>query len=123
MTHSTSDFSKWTNPVEILPMEGTDAADRAKEQAFEALEFFSSEDDGRQRQYVKCQSYGQFIHIVGKLQRPTNDRMAVLQKRISHMEKHSHGGSVVEIKKTKEELQALEAEESQRDRLRSFTFV
>jgi hypothetical protein len=49
--------------------------------------------------------------------------MAVLQKRISHMEKHSHGGSVVEIKKTKEELQALEAEESQRDRLRSFTFV
>ena len=57
MAHNTSDFSNWTNPVEIPPLETTDATDRKKEEANEALEFSS---DG-QYQYVKCQKCAQDV--------------------------------------------------------------
>lgn len=108
MTHNTSGFSKWTHPVEIPPLE----------EAYEALEFSSSADG--QYQYVKCQKCCQAIRILGRLSRPINDKMSVLQKRISYMEKYTRGSSKIaaeEIKHAKEELQQLEAEDPKWDKL------
>ena len=50
----------FSNPIELPSLETTDAIDRKKEEAYEALEF-SSSTDGQQYQYVKCQKCCQAI--------------------------------------------------------------
>ena len=130
MTHNTSDFNNWTNPVEIPPLETTDAIDRKKQEAYEALEYSSSEDG--QYQYVKCQYCSKNIRIVGKLQTPKkpSERIAVLQKRIkwleyqlSHNSYYYNNGKASaaarEIKQAKEELQRLQAEDAKYAKFRS----
>jgi hypothetical protein len=116
-------------PIPPAPLEGTDAADRARQQAFEALEYVFSEDEQQQQcQYVKCQNpscskKNKNIKIVGRLPMPkSGTRIQMLQKRLNYLERYPNGHHTVsadiEIKKTREELAQLEAEESQKDKLR-----
>ena len=115
----------FSNPIELPSLETTDAIDRKKEEAYEALEF-SSSTDGQQYQYVKCQKCCQAIRIVGKLQTPktASDRIGVLQKRIKWHEECQRrniniNNKAAAIKQDREELQRLEAEDAKYDKFRS----
>ena len=41
---------------------------------------------------VKCQRCGHDVPVVGKLNRPCNDRAVILQRRIRWVENYRHGG-------------------------------
>jgi hypothetical protein len=61
--------------------------ERQRCQAIEALEISDSGNS------VKCQKCSMVIPIVGKLARPHNDRVAILQKLIKWIENYSHGNN------------------------------
>jgi hypothetical protein len=95
---------------EIVEME------RLMSQAIDTLEI---SDDS-----VKCQRCGNPVPIVGKLSRPHNDRIAILQKRIKWIENYSRGNVnrpsyTNEVKELKQELAGLLAEDAKADKLRS----
>ena len=74
---------------------------------------------------VKCQKCGNDIPIVGKLSRPHNDRVAVLQKRIKWIENYAHGNtnnsrSADDPKALKQELAELLEEDAKGDKLRNY---
>ena len=105
-------------------MEGTEAADRQKEEAFNSLEF--SDNNGEEA--VRCQCCNNWIRIVGKLQRPKkpNDRISTLQKRIKWLGECQHRNNINKnkaadaiIKQDREELQRLQAEDAKYDKFRS----
>jgi hypothetical protein len=64
---------------------------------------------------------------IGKLTRTGNDRIAILQKRLRYLQacnlKNNNKTSADGIKETKEELAALQAEETSRDRLRAIPLL
>jgi hypothetical protein len=80
--------------------------------AIEALEISSD--------YVKCQKCSMDIPIVGKLARPHNDRVAILQKRIRWMENYYHGNrsNANDLKLLKAELAELLEEDAKTNLLR-----
>ena len=115
-------INSFSNPKELPSLESTTAIDRQQEESYATLEFSSYGEN----QYVKCQRCGQAKRIVGKLQRPKNDRIEQIKKRIRHIEEYNlkynnnkatsdSGG----IKELKQELAQLIKEEEKRDRLRS----
>ena len=57
---------------------------------------------------VKCQKCGTAVPIVGKLSRPHNDRISVLQKRIKWIENYSHGN--INNSRSADDLNALRQE-------------
>ena len=63
---------------ELPSLEQIEEMDRQRSQAIEALEISDHS--------VKCQRGNVDIPIVGKLSRPHNDRIAILQKRIKWMD-------------------------------------
>jgi hypothetical protein len=66
--------STFSNPIELSPLEGTEAADREKEQAFNSLEYLNSNEA------VRCQCCSNWIRIVGRLQSPRGNRMDTIRK-------------------------------------------
>jgi hypothetical protein len=78
--------------------------ERQRSQAIEALEISGNS--------VKCQRCGIAVPIVGKLARPYNDRLAILQKRIKWIENYSRGNTnrpsyINDLKALKQELAAI----------------
>ena len=70
-----------SNPAGSTPLlETTDAVDRQQEEAIAALEYLNDNEA------VRCQCCNNWIRIVCKLQRPKNDRMHILEKRIKWIE-------------------------------------
>ncbi|MFL6377725.1 MAG: hypothetical protein ACJ72R_09720 [Nitrososphaeraceae archaeon] len=59
--------------------------DRQRSQEIESLQITDNS--------IKCQKCGNVVPIVGKLPRPHNDRVAVLQKKIKWIEKYSCGNN------------------------------
>jgi hypothetical protein len=99
-------------PFELPSLEEIQEMERQRSQAIEALEIFDSS--------VKCQRCG--MAIVGKLPRPHNDRVVILQRRIKWMENYSCGnnnGNSNDIKQLKQELAELLEEDAKADKLRS----
>jgi hypothetical protein len=70
--------------------------ERQRSQAIESLETYGNS--------VKCQRCSQGIPIVGKLNRPHNDRAVILQRRIKWMENYYHGANINDLKALKQEL-------------------
>jgi hypothetical protein len=72
---------------------------------------------------VKCQRCSHDIRIVGKLNKPHNDRVAILQKRIKWLENYFRGNNrasyINDIKALKQELAELLEEDAKADKLRS----
>ena len=85
--------STFSNPIELPSLETTEAVDRQKQQAFEALEIISYSTDGQYQQYVKCQCCFKNIRIVGRLQSPRGNRIDTLRKRISYLEERYRRGA------------------------------
>ena len=73
----------------------------------ERQRFASHRIIGDIRYSVKCQRYGTAAPIVGKLPRPHNDRVAILQKRIKWMENYYHVVNVNDLKELKQDLAEL----------------
>jgi hypothetical protein len=87
------------DPFELPSLEEIEEMDRQQLQAIEALEISESGNS------VKCQRCGMAVPIVGKLSRPHNDRVAILQRRIKWIENHSRGNNTkAEVKQIKQEL-------------------
>jgi hypothetical protein len=78
---------------ELPSLEQIEEMERQRLQAIESLEISGSS--------VKCQRYGTAVPIVGKLPRPHNERVAILQKRIKWMENYYHVDNVNDLKRTK----------------------
>jgi hypothetical protein len=73
---------------------------------------------------VKCQRSSSAVPIVGKLDRPHNDRVVILQKRIKWLETHyryfANTNAKNDILNTlRQELAELLAEDAKADKLRS----
>jgi hypothetical protein len=64
---------------------------------------------------------GQDIPIVGKLSRPHNDRVVILQRRIRWMENYYHDANINNLKALKQELAELLEEDAKADKLRSLS--
>lgn len=81
--------SNFNNPVQLSSLEEIAEMDRQREQAIEAIEI---SDDGSK---VRCQHCRAYIAIVGKLIKPKtrNDRIGILEKRISYLEKYPRGNN------------------------------
>ena len=73
----------------------------------ERQRFASHRIIGDIRYSVKCQRYDTAVPIVGKLPRPHNDRVAILQKRIKWMENYYHVVNVNDPKELKQDLAEL----------------
>jgi hypothetical protein len=99
---------------ELPSLEEIEQMDR---QSFHAIESLQISDHS-----VKCQRCGIAVPIVGKLARPHNDRVAVLQKRIKWLENYNHGNNSNkndDLKQLKQELADLLEEDAKVDKLRS----
>jgi hypothetical protein len=101
---------------ELPSLEQIEEMDRQQLQAIQALEISASS--------VKCQRCSMAVPIVGKLARPYNVRIAILQKRIKWIEEHyyyhhHHRGKDEDIKALKQELAELLEEDAKYDKLRS----
>ncbi len=59
------------------------------------------------------------VPIVGKLNRPCNDRVVILQRCIKWMENYYHGTNINDLKALKQELAELLEEDTKADKLRS----
>jgi hypothetical protein len=59
------------------------------------------------------------VPIVGKLSRPCNDRVVILQRRIKWMENYYHGVNKDDLKQLKQEVAELLEEDAKADKLRS----
>ena len=97
------------DPFELPSLEEIEEMERQRSQAIESLEISEGS--------VKCQRCGMSVPIVGKLARPHNVRIAVLQKRIKWMENYSRSNAN-DLKDLKAELAALLEEDAKADRLR-----
>jgi hypothetical protein len=88
--------------------------EKQRSQAIEALEIFDHS--------VKCQRCSSAVPIVGKLDRPHNDRVVILQKRIKWLEDHhryfANAKSDI-LDALREELAELLEEDAKADKLRS----
>jgi hypothetical protein len=98
------------DPFELPSLEEIEQMDRQRSHAIESLEIFDHS--------VKCQSCGIAVPIVGKLARPHNDRVAVLQRRIKWMENYYHGVNKDDLKQLKQEVAELLEEDARADKLR-----
>jgi hypothetical protein len=103
------------DPFELPSLEKIEQMDRQRSQAIEALQISDRS--------VKCQRCGIAVPIVGKLPRPySNNRIAILQKRIKCIENYSHGNNSNkndDVKQLKQELADLLEEDAKADKLRS----
>jgi uncharacterized C2H2 Zn-finger protein len=88
--------------------------ERQRLQAIKALEIYGNS--------VKCQRCGIEVPIVGKLNRPCNDRIVISQRRINHIENYSHG--YYNNREKESDLKALRQELSEllEEMLRSLPF-
>jgi hypothetical protein len=77
------------DPFELPSLQEIEEMDRQKSQAIESLEITDNA--------VKCQSCGIAVPMVGKLARPHNDRVAMLQKRIKWIENYYHGANISDL--------------------------
>ena len=84
---------------ELPSLEQIEEMERQRLQAIESLEISGNS--------VKCQRYDTAVPIVGKLPRPHNDRVAILQKRIKWMENYYHVVNVNDLKELKQDLAEL----------------
>jgi adenine-specific DNA methylase len=104
-------------PFELPSLQEIEEMEIQRSQAIESLEIFDHS--------VKCQRCGNAVPMVGKLARPYNDRVAVLQRRIKWMENYYHGATSSSDKKNndlkalKQELAELVEEDAKADKLRS----
>ena len=103
------------DPFELPSLQEIEEMERQRLQAIESMEISGNS--------VKCQRCNVDIPIVGKLPRPHNDRVAILQKRIKWIENYSHGkinrpSYVNEVKQIKQELAELQEEDAKYDKLR-----
>jgi len=76
---------------------------------------------------VKCQRCDNSAPIVGKLSRPHNDRVAILQERIKWIENYSRGNTnrssyIDDLKALKQELAELLEEDTKADKLRNLPY-
>jgi hypothetical protein len=88
--------------------------DRQRLQDIQSLEIYDHS--------VKCQRCSSAIPIVGKLTKVSNDRIAVLQKRIKWIENFRRGNNTTkddDLKALKQELADLLEENAKADKLRS----
>ena len=89
--------------------------ERQPSQAIESLEISCNS--------VKCQICSQDIPIVGKLNRPHNDRAVILQRRIKWAKNYRGGGNGTtkdeDLKALRQELSDLLEEDAKYDKLRS----
>jgi DNA repair exonuclease SbcCD ATPase subunit len=102
------------DPFELPSLEDIQEMDRQRSHAIESLEIYDHS--------VKCQKCGNAVPIAGKLSRPHNDRIAILQKRIKWIENYSHGNVnrpsyINEVKALKQELADLLEEDAKADKL------
>ena len=100
---------------ELPSLEEIEQMERQRSQAIESLEIFDHS--------VKCQRCGNAVPIVGKLNRPHNDRVVILQRRIKWIENYRRGGNSTskneDLKALKQELAELLEEDAKYDKLRS----
>jgi hypothetical protein len=80
---------------ELPSLEEVQEMERQRKQSIESLEI----SDGK----VKCQKCGIAVPIVGKMNRPANDRVVVLQKRIYWLETRYRSGNPDNLKALKTE--------------------
>jgi hypothetical protein len=99
------------DPFELPSLEEIEQMDRQRSHAIESLEIFDHS--------VKCQKCGIAVPIVGKLSRPCNDRVIILQRRIKWMENYYHGVNKDDLKQLKQEVADLLEEDAKADKLRS----
>jgi hypothetical protein len=59
------------------------------------------------------------VPVVGKLPKPHNDWIAILQKRIKWMENYYHGININDLRALKQELAELLEQDAKADKLRS----
>ena len=89
--------------------------ERQRSQAIESLQINESDNNS-----VKCQRCGIAVPIVGKLNRPCNDRAVILQRRIKWVENYRRGSNKDEdLKALRQELSNLLEEDAKYDKLRS----
>ena len=81
-----------------------------------SLEEIEQMERQRLQSSVRC---GNAKPIVGKLPRPHNDRVVILQRRIKWMENYYHGANVNDLKALRQELADLLEEDAKYDKLRS----
>jgi hypothetical protein len=98
------------DPFELPSLEEIEQIKRQRSQAIEALEISGNS--------VKCQRCGITVPIVGKLSRPHNYRVVILQQ-IKWMENYYHGVNINNLKELKQELACLLEQDAKADRLRS----
>jgi hypothetical protein len=73
---------------------------------------------------VKCQRCGIAVPIVGKLHKPHNDRIVILQRRIMWIENYSRGtnsNKSNDLKALRQELADLQEEDTKANKLRTCT--
>ena len=104
------------DPFVLPSLEEIEEMERQRLQAIDTLEISNNS--------VKRQRCGNAVPIVGKLSRPHNDRVAILQKRIKWIENYSRGNVnrlsyTNEVKALKQELAELLEEDAKADKLRS----
>jgi hypothetical protein len=101
------------DPFELPSLEEIEQMERQRSQVIQSLEIFDHSS-------VKCQKCGVAVPIVGKLTNVSNDRIAVLQKRIKWIENYHRGNTIAkdeDVKVLKAELAELSEEDARRDRL------
>ena len=99
------------DPFELPSLEEIEQMERQRLQAIEALEISGNS--------VKCQRCNPDIPIVGKLNRPYNERVVILQRRIKWMENYCHGADINDLQALKAELADVLEEDAKADKLRS----
>jgi hypothetical protein len=99
------------DPFELPSLEEIEEMERQRLQAIDTLEISGNS--------VKCQRCGHDIPIVGKLNRPYNDRVVILQRRIKWMENYARGSNKDDLEQLRQELAELLEEDAKADKLRS----
>jgi hypothetical protein len=99
------------SPFEPPSLEQIKEMEQRRLRAIESLEISGNS--------VKCQRCSQDIPIVGKLNRPHNDRVVILQRRIKWMENYSRAINKDGLQQLKQELADLLEEDTKADKLRS----
>jgi hypothetical protein len=99
------------NAFELPSLEEIEQMERQRSHAIESLQISCDS--------VKCQRCGHDVPVVGKLNRPCNDRAVILQRRIRWMENYYHGVNINDLKALRQELADLLKEDAKADKLRS----
>jgi hypothetical protein len=101
------------DPFELPSLEEIEQMERQRSQAVESLQISDSGNS------VKCQRCALDIPIVGKLPRPHNDRVVILQRRIKWLENYYHSVNINDLKALRQELTELLEEDAKAHKLRS----